>query len=171
MQTNKCSVKIIFTEVEIMINSIKAGIIAIIPQYTETGDSTYVCTYKGDNNIYNMSIKSFLKKLYFMHSIDLIAQKNKFKKLGIHQNAPIILDDQIFIKVRVRKPIGKSDGAYGYVNIQAVDKIKQKDENTIVILNTGQEIISRDSYNTLAKNLMIGKELESTRRGELKVKS
>lgn len=142
-----------------MINSIKEGIVAIIPKYTETGDSTYVFTSMKEIRIYKKSIRSFLKELYFMHSIDFIAQKNKFKKIGIHQNAPLILDDQVFIKVRVRKPIGKSDGAYGYVNVKAVERIKTIEEKTVLVLNTGQEIVSRDSYNTLAKNLMIGRSL------------
>ena len=142
-----------------MINSIKEGIVAIVPKYTEIGDSTYVFTSMKEIRIYKKSIRSFLKELYFMHSIDFIAQKNKFKKIGIHQNAPLILDDQVFIKVRVRKPIGKSDGAYGYVNVKAVERIKTIEDKTVLVLNTGQEIVSRDSYNTLAKNLMIGRSL------------
>lgn len=143
-----------------MIYSIEEGIFAIIPRYTDRGDSTYIYTSKGVGRTYGMSMRTFLKRMYFFYAIDLIAQKNRFKKMGIYQNAPIVIRDQVFIKVRVRRPIGKSDGAYGYVNVRGISKIGKKDGKAVVILNDGFEIKSLDSYETLSKNLVLGLSLD-----------
>lgn len=139
-----------------MIDSCNEGIYAIIPKYTDRGDVTYIYTSRGVERSFNMTMRTFLRKLYFFYTIDLIAQKNKFKKMGIHQNAPIVLKDQVFIKVRVRRPIGKSDGAYGYVDVKGVSRIDEIGDTTVVVLKSGHKIRSLDSYATLSKNLVLG---------------
>lgn len=147
-----------------MIKAFEEGIWVLVPKYTETGDSTYIYTAKGRERLYPMTLRTFLRKLYYFYTIDLLAQRNKFKKMGIHQNAPLVLKNEVFIKVRVRRPIGKSDGAYGYVNVKAVKGINQLESSTEVILADGYRIQSLDSYATLSKNLVLGQTLEASRK-------
>lgn len=139
-----------------MIKLFEEGIQAIIPQYTERGDSTYIYTFNKNERIYYCSMRTFIKKLFFFTTTDHIALKTKFKKIGIYQNAPIILKNNIYVKIKVRKPIGKSDGAYGYINIKSVGKITRENGQTILILKDGKKIKSLNSLSTLAKNILIG---------------
>lgn len=134
---------------------------AIIPQYTNIGDSTYVYTFEKSKIILNVSIRSALRKIFNFYTVDHLALKNKFRKMGIYQNAPIILEKNVFVKVKVRKPIGKSDGAYGYVNVKSIKSLTEKENKTIVELRDGFKIISLDKKATLSKNMIIGYEINN----------
>lgn len=134
---------------------------AIIPQYSNLGDTTYIYTFKGNKITLKVSIRTALRKLMNFYTIDHLALKNKFRKLGICQNAPIILENKVYVKIKIRRPIGKSDGAYGYINIESIKSITETEEKTIVELKDGFIINSLDRKSTLAKNLLIGIEIKN----------
>lgn len=64
------------------------------------------------------------------------------------------------MKIKVRKPLTKSDGAFGYVNIEYVKNILNGENHTTVELNNGMKIETMSSFSTLSKNYMIARSVD-----------
>lgn len=137
-----------------MIDVFDNDIIGFFPKYTPYGDSVVVLIQDKKPQELQMSMRSFLKNMYFIFNTDQKALKARFKKIGIYQNAPIILRSQIYIKFKCRKPIARSDGAYGYLYIDAINTIESAEDGTIIHLFDGQNVKSLDRYETFSKNFM-----------------
>ncbi len=143
-----------------MVELIERKIVAMIPKYTKIGDITEVYTLDGEVFEYERSLRTFLRKLFYFYTVDYITLKNKFRHLGIYQNVPIVLKDNVFMKIKVRKPLTKSDGAFGYVNIEYVKNILNGENHTTVELNNGMKIETMSSFSTLSKNYMIARSVD-----------
>lgn len=134
---------------------------AIVPVYTEYGDTTYVYTKEQNKILYPNTIRTFIKNLLKFYMIDFSALKTKFRDLGIKQNIPLIIDNQVLVKVKVRKPIGKSDGAYGYINISELKRIQVEKTVTYIVFKDGYRLKTLDSRTTLSKNILTGHEIKN----------
>lgn len=142
-----------------MIDLIERKIVAIIPKYSDVGDITVVYTKDGKRREIYTSLRTFLKKLFFFYTVDYLALKNKFRGVGIHQNAPLILRGEVYMKVKVRKPLAKSDGAYGYVNVKYVKRILRNEKYGSLEMSNGLILKSLSSYTTLSTNFVIAKSI------------
>lgn len=134
---------------------------AIIPKYTPIGDITYIFTRKNTALTVHTSLRTTIKNIYDYYSIDFRSQRRKFRKLGIYQNPPLVFDNTVFVKIKVRKPITKSDGAYGYINLDAFDKVVVENNKKYILLKDGLRLKFLDSKSTLSKNLLIGLEIKN----------
>lgn len=142
-----------------MIDLIERKIVAIIPKYSEVGDITVVYTKDGRRTEVKASLRTFLKRLFYFYTVDYLALKNKFRKVGICQNAPLILKGEVFMKVKVRKPIAKSDGAFGYVNVRYVERVLRREGRASIEMLNGLILDSLSSYSTLSMNFVIAKSI------------
>ena len=61
--------------------------------------------------------------------------------------------DQIFIPVKMRIPIGKNDGAYGYIRIGEIESL----EDQVITLKNGLTFPVLESCSTLEKRIREGK--------------
>lgn len=129
----------------------------IMPKYTNQGDSTHIYTFSKKEFSIPKTMRSVLKKIYFFQTIDRIALKNKMRELGIYQNEPIIIKGEVFVKAKVRRPIGKSDGAYGYVNISAIKHLVEEEDFLYIELQDGSRLKIIDRIETISKNIFIAK--------------
>ena len=141
---------------------IEKGIEAILPVYIEDkGNCTLIYT-REDEVILEKALKSTIRNLCKYYHLDLKASNKTYGDLlSINKQPPIPLSpNQVFVPVKVRKPIVSHDGAYGYINIDSIEKISSRDssplESTIYLKSKRTiEAICRDI--TIKKNINKGR--------------
>lgn len=141
-----------------MENVLSQRIEAIVPIYTKEGcNSTCIKLYEKDM-IMEKSLKRILKDICAYYHYDLkTANKDYGKKINLKKTIPIPLTkDIVFIGVKTRNPIGKDDGAFSYVNIETIDKVK----NGIIYFKnqTCLKTLARDE--TIEKHINLAKLLK-----------
>lgn len=137
---------------------ISKEIIAILPEYIAgKGNCTVIYTNK-ERIIVNMTIRTVIKKLCAHYRIDIRASNRHFGGLISIKNAiPIPLSkDNIFIQVKVRKPILKDDGSMGYFKLDSIKKIKGLKKDASILLNNGTEIQCDCSHSIIKKHMKHG---------------
>lgn len=107
---------------------IKKDILAIVPKYIQNkGNCTLIYTR---DEIVEMerSIKTVIRNISKYYHFDLKESNSTYKELlYTKKNPPIpFTKEDIFILVKMRKPIGQHDGAYGYVDLDSIDRIEYK---------------------------------------------
>lgn len=139
---------------------IHKGIEAILPVYIkDRGNCTAIYT-KEDEIILEKSIKTVIMNLCKYYHLDLKASNKSYGNLlSIKKYPPIpFTHDQIFIPIKARIPLSKHDGAYGYVNINSIEKIcKSKSEDIFEIYLRNNRIIKVYSKDcTIQRNMNNG---------------
>lgn len=137
---------------------LKDEIEAIIPIYTKEGGNFTKVKRVGEDLLVAKSVKSVLKDICKFYHYDLKSSNKAYgRMLGIKKTPPIpFTKNLIFIAVKTRKPIGKDDGAFSYVNIEKVEEVK---EGTIYFKDGKVlDILSKDK--TILKNINLAKLLK-----------
>lgn len=122
---------------------IQKGIYALLPAYVPAeGNATKIITADGNTYIDNRVVKTVLKALCRYYAVHVEHCREKYGKL-IHQRLHVPLPihrDLLLIPMKVRKPMFRKDGACGYINLYAIDKIKEKGDYSIFVLKNGIEV-------------------------------
>lgn len=138
-----------------MYKIVRDDMIGFLPVYSDYGDQVQVYFNKARPISYDFNFRTFLIKVFEFYTIDRLAMKNKFYQMGLKDLAPIVLEDKVFVRFKVRKPRLKGDGAYGYIRVDAIYYIKPRPVPTIV-LNTKEEIPILDSFETATNSYCLG---------------
>lgn len=137
---------------------IENNIMAIIPIYEkDLGNVTRVYFENHQPVTIEKSMKTVFSYLlrYYMINIDELRSRYK-GLLGGKNLMPIPFSkDDILIPVKIRTPLTKNDGAFGYINLRYLEKIRPKDGYIEVSLSN--EIINIcSSMETLEKHIQRG---------------
>ena len=144
---------------------ISEELMAFLPVYIESkGNCTSVYTMAGGNYHIEKSLRSFLNQLAEYHIVDLRAVRKYYgESLFIKNLVPIPLNQEnIFIPLKVRKPICKNDGSIGYINLKYIEKttenrgrttIHLKNKTTINSLNTIETVNNHIKNGNMVRNL------------------
>lgn len=138
---------------------VSEGIMAILPVYIPMrGNCSHILTFKGETYEVHKTVKTMLMTLSKFYFIDLKSTKRYYGNiLNIKNLIPIPLDkENIFIPLKVRKPICKNDGSIGYVNIKYIDKITEKERKSIIHLNNGSTVECLNTIETVNKHIKNG---------------
>lgn len=106
---------------------IERKILALLPHYTREGANyTKVKVLDGEEIVIEKNINSTLKYICAYYHYDLKSSSKTCREvLGIKKTPPIAINkDMVFIAIKTRKPIGKDDGAYSYINIESIRRFK-----------------------------------------------
>ena len=127
----------------------KGKISAIIPIYGEDGrNCSRIIFEDGTELIRNTSVKASIGLLFRLHGLDLKTLQRYYGEFfeSIHIPLPITYKT-IMIPLRLREPLGKHDGAIGYINYYHIDDlevIEPKDilgkEEVYITLNCEKKI-------------------------------
>ena len=134
-------------------------LIAFLPVYVQLkGNCTSIYTIGGGNYYVEKSLRTFLKQLTEYYLVDLKAVRKYYGELlAIRNLVPIPLNhDNVFIPLKVRKPICKNDGSIGYINIKYIERVTESSGKTIVYLKDKTTIESLNSLNTVNKHIKNG---------------
>lgn len=141
-----------------MERALENKLIAVIPKYIpDQGNCTIIYTEKSGPLILENTITTVMKRIGRHYMVDLDAMKERNGKLiNISYPVPISLDDDVFIPIKVRKPFGKNDKSFGYINLEYIDSIKTDDSFTIIHLRNQIEIKCLFKKATLNKHISNG---------------
>jgi len=137
---------------------IENDLLAIIPTYDgENGNCTYLETDKGRIKV-KKTIKTVIRQLCGHYQLDLSQSNNYYRKLlPIKVNIPIpITPELVYIQLKVREPIGKDDGAMGYIKLKAIEKIIKKEGDVLIRLNNKVELKALCTFETIDKQIHYG---------------
>lgn len=102
-----------------------AQIAAIIPCYTDNGDSTTLFTFDGRAACFSCRSRAVLQRLLKSLAIDLTALRRRVRGLTERTNLePLPLSaGLVLVPLKVRRPRISGDATIGYINLYAVDKV------------------------------------------------
>lgn len=145
---------------------IEKGIIAILPEYIkDRGNCTTIWTKDKEEIVLERSVKTVIRNMAKYYHLDLkAANKTYGELLAIKKSAPIpFTKEDIFINVKTRIPLAKDDGAYGYIKVNTIDKVKEsngEEEKATIYLKDGRSIKVYSRIETLNKNISNGEVLK-----------
>ena len=133
-------------------------IAAIIPRYTQTGDSTIIITTKGNEQTIPVRVHTIIKRLARNYSMDLIALKQKTMAITNHallQPLPLA-PGLVLCPIKLRIPRIPGDTTIGYINFHAALSItgaQNKPYQSIIKLAGGIDIPSLWQPSTIKMHL------------------
>ncbi len=134
-------------------------LMAFIPVYMPfEGNCTQIYTKEGGSYSIDRSTKTFLNLLCQYYLMDLQAVRKYYGNLLSMKNLiPIPLtEEDVFIPIKVRKPIGKNDGATGFVNIKYIENVERFHNKVIIKLKNEENINCINSLETVNKHIKNG---------------
>ncbi|NLK97828.1 hypothetical protein [Defluviitalea saccharophila] len=137
---------------------IKRGIQGIVPIYGANGENgIYIYLNDGEAIYMDKSIRAFLAFLFHQRRIDLYALRQWTSSLLHRRNGlPLVFSRElVLVPVKVRKPIGRADGSEGYISLLHIEDICEKDDQTMLRLQCGKEIISLHSRKIVERRIVL----------------
>ena len=134
-------------------------LMAFIPVYLALkGNCTLLFTNNGGIYEIEKTTRTILRQLCNYYLIDLKATKKYYGNLlGIKNLVPIPFNkENVFIPIKIRRPICKNDGSIGYVNIRYIKKTTESNGNTLVHFLNQKTIESLSSLETVDKHISNG---------------
>jgi len=129
---------------------------AMLPIYVDgTGNCTEVIS-ADKSYIQTVSIETCIKNLADYYNISLYHNRvNYGDELGITNKVPIVInEDLIYIYINVRKPLLDHDAAFGYIDVNSIEEIFEKDKNAAIKMKSGKEIQTRQSVRSVKKMIL-----------------
>ncbi len=127
------------------------GIYGLVPVYHKDGGNYTKLIFKSDPPIIvEKRIQTVIVRLaaFFQKDIRLIRQQAR-EITGQRSINPLSITlDIILVPFKMRKPIGKDDGAVGYILSSAIEKIVQSRDGVRILLKNGQYLSVLDTYLT-----------------------
>ena len=160
MTRNRRSDNILSREgVFILEKIVSEELMAFLPVYIELkGNCTSIHTMVGGNYYVEKSLKTFLNQLAEYYIVDLKAVRKYYGELLFVKNlVPIPLNQEnVFIPLKIRKPICKNDGSTGYINIKYIEKATEFKGKTIIHLKNKTTIDTLNTIDTVNKHIKNG---------------
>jgi len=145
-----------FMELEKIISQ---GIMAILPVYIPMkGNCSCILTFEGERHEFDKRVNTMLMRLSRFYFIDLKSIKRYYGNLlNVKNLIPVPLDgENIFIPLKVRKPILRNDGSIGYVNIKYIERVTEGKDKTIIHLRGNHIVECLNSMDTVNKHIKNG---------------
>ena len=133
-------------------------IVAIVPKYIDLrGNCTIAYDQEGQPYEIYRTVSTVLNWLAEYYLVDLRAARGfSANILAIRNLPPIPFNmENVFVPVKVRKPLFRNDGSFGYVNIEYVEDIVEEDA-TYINLNNGVSIRCLCSLPTVSRHIRNG---------------
>jgi hypothetical protein len=142
-------------------------LISIMPRYVEGAGDCCRVKRKGGEVIHKKKLNTILKEVFRDYCTDFCAIKKITTKL-LNQKTlvPVYVSSQeIMIPLKVREPLFKGDGCYGYVNIFEIKKVFNKE----ILLVDGETISFLDTKRTIQKRERMAETLKDRLPGMVKM--
>ena len=143
-----------------MKNIFKGEVMALIPTYVKDQGNSTILFKKGKKHlIINKTIKTCLYLLCKYYMVDLDEVRKRYRPIIISTNlVPISLSRKdIFIPFKTRVPICKNDGAFSYINLRYIDKLKDREDGPIVYLQDKTKIHCLSKITTVENHIKNGR--------------
>lgn len=134
-------------------------ILYVIPLYKEgEGDITKILLEGGIEKYNPFHIRTFIRRLAFDHYMDLKSLKRSLQEqLGQKNILPYPFHSKlILLPLKVRKPLLKKDGAFGYINFIWVKEVLKEGKHCRIIFYDGSELEVLQQYHSVKAKMMQG---------------
>lgn len=134
-------------------------LMAFIPVYIPLkGNCTRLYTKEGGVYQIERNTRTIVNQLCEYYLMDLKATRKYYGDLLSMKNLiPIpFTEEDIFIPIRVRKPICKNDGATGFINIKHIKKVLELKGKALIELVNGQKIPCLSTIETTNRHIKNG---------------
>lgn len=150
----------------------RENLAALSPWYAPDGaNSTRIYTTAGALILDRRTVRWNLRRLARSYCLDLEAlRRDCGRYLGLSQGMPLPFSPSlILVPLKMRKPVGRHDGSYGYVNCLAAEKLiaAAGSGRCRLLLQGGHELECLYTEQTARKRLRSGKILQDRCQGEL----
>lgn len=138
---------------------ISERVIAILPVYLNMqGNCSTLITLKGGTYQIDKTVKTILKQMTKHFLVDLNHIRTYYGSLlNVKNLTPIPFNkDNIFIPVKVRRPLARNDGSIGYINIEYINKVSSINGKTKIFLTNRNTIDCLNSIETVNKHIKNG---------------
>ncbi|HHX88105.1 MAG TPA: hypothetical protein GX693_08035 [Firmicutes bacterium] len=142
---------------------VKDRLVAIAPCYDrQGGNSTLIYTHSGEIIPDQRTVKWNLRRLARLYSVDLQAVRQNYGAyLGCRQGVPLPFSTAlVLVPLKLRLPVGKNDGCYGYINVLAVESFQPDADcrgRCIIKLAGGHSLTCLYTFRTVQKKMGLGK--------------
>ncbi len=127
-----------YTASKIMLEDYTDVLAALEPYYgSDGGNNTRIYTVTGEVLHEERTVRWLIKKLGKMHAVDLEALRSTCgQHLAMAQRVPLpISPEVVLVPMTMRRTIADADGASGYVNLGAVEKVE-----ALPVLKPGRKV-------------------------------
>lgn len=133
-------------------------IVAMIPIYGEYGEDMTRIMVKDDELVVDMRLKPLVRTLLKRYWLDLDLMRSAIaERMFIQNNAPIILGNNSFACLKLRKPKVTGDSAYGFVKADDIADIDGTGSTTRISLSDGRTITASATAGTVKRGVYVGK--------------
>lgn len=139
-----------------MKNIFKGEVMALMPTYVKDQGNSTILFKKGKKHlIINKTIKTCLHLLCKYYMVDLDEVRKRYRPIILSTNlVPITLSKRdIFIPFKTRIPICKNDGAFSYINLRYIEKLKDKENGPLVYLEDKTKIQCLSKITTVENHI------------------
>lgn len=134
------------------------GMWGIIPMYGQDGcNGSTLLFNNGPPLKVGKKVQSVIKAICALYQKDVnLVRKYASQFTGIKSLNPLpITPEVILVPVKIRKPVGKNDGATGYIFHLAIDAVKANDSGCILHLKDNTQLQVLDSVSTMKRRINI----------------
>lgn len=137
---------------------ISEGLVAFLPVYIAMKGNCSLLITLCESYEVDKTIKAMLVRLGKYYLVDIKSVRRYYGNiLSIKNLIPIPFNkDNIFIPVRVRRPLCRNDGSLGYVNIKYIKKVSEINDQAIISLENDKTIKCLNSIETVNKHIKNG---------------
>lgn len=154
-------------EGEIKVNNLKevlAGpVCALEPVYLEgRGDATRIHLSGGRTSEEEVNISRAFRLYCRLHNVSRTAVRQAYGSLLTRRNllpVPVALS-LVFIPLKMRRPLFKGDGAYGWVAVQCIDSIASRRSISVVSLKTNSVLKCLESKQNIQRKIKEARVIE-----------
>lgn len=148
---------------------LRKGLIGFIPFYGQDGGNYTRVLFKDLEDMeVKRSLSSILKELTESYQKDLrLVRKKALEMTGQRSMNPLPLaEEMLLLPFKFRKPIGKDDGAIGYIKNESIERVMDMDDKSKLILKDGREMVLMESYKASMKHISYGRQMDYELKGE-----
>lgn len=131
---------------------------AIIPIYDSHGQNcTKLVSIKGQERTEAFRVRTVMARIFDYYCMNGEAYRKKMHRILGKKQVPVKFGpDQIYIYVKLRQPIGRDDGAFGWVNYCEIDQVLPKAEGLAHLrLASGYDLPTLESPEALERKLRL----------------
>jgi len=135
---------------------IDKGLCAVLPRYNADGlNGSDILFEDGSRCSHKRKVRAVLKEIAALYQKDMaLIRRHATQALGQKSMLPVsITSGMTLVPFKVRKPIGKDDGAVGYVFESAVISLEQAEQGSIIKLKGGFEIYVFEKIKTARRHM------------------
>lgn len=135
-------------------------LMCILPRYVDCkGNCTILYSLKREPLIVEKSLRTVLRLIGKHYMLDLREIKKRYGPLVTAPNlVPIPFSkEDVFVPFKVRVPMYRNDGAFGYINMKYIERISKDKNSSLIYLSNGMRIKCLSSLQTVKKHMRNGK--------------